>query len=116
MDLLHTIFLILHFIGLASLLGGFMVQMKTIAKGEGQILPAMFHGALVMLVSGLALVGLNEARDVEVDHMKIGIKLLVLIAVTGLVLAFRRKKPVAPWVLWTIGLLTVVNVAIAVAW
>lgn len=116
MELLHTIVLILHFIGLASLLGGFLVQVKAIGKGEGRVVPAMFHGALVMLITGLALVGINEGRDVDVDHMKIGIKLLILVGITALVLVNRRKEAVAPWALWTIGLLTTANVVIAVAW
>ena len=63
------------FIGLASLLGGFIVQMKSPDKGVN---PAMLHGALTQLVTGVLLVGIASAGLVpgeEVDHAKIAVKL-----------------------------------------
>lgn len=117
MDILLGILVILHFIGLASLLGGFLVQIKAIAAGKGQVVAAMFHGALTQLVTGILLVGVLEMTDpADVNNAKIALKLVVLIVITVLVIRF-RKKPVAPsWVLWAIGGLTVANVAVAVLW
>ena len=116
MDILKIIILILHFIGIGALLGSFLVQTKEIARGKGTVLTGMFHGSLLMLVSGLILVVLNEFNDaIEVNHMKVGIKLAVLIAIVVLVLVFRKKNPAPSWVLWLIGGLTVLNIVIAVA-
>lgn len=114
MDFLYTLLVILHFVGLASLLGGFLVQMKAVAKGKGVIHAAMVHGALTQLVTGLLMVGLAEMGDGDVNHMKIGIKLAVLIVITVLVFVYRKKASVSAWVLWTIGALTLTNVVIAV--
>lgn len=117
MDVLRIILLIIHFVGLASLLGGFLVQVRAIGKGEGRVLPAMLHGALTQLVTGLLLVATIQMGDLsELNNIKIGVKLLVTIAVTVLVFVFRRKAPAPSWALWTIGGLTLANVVIAVAW
>ena len=114
MDILYKVLIVLHFIGLASLLGGVLVQMKALAKGKGSINPAMVHGALVQIVSGVLLVGIASMGDGEVNHMKIGIKALVLVLITVLVFVYRKKANVASWVVWLIGLLTLTNIAIAV--
>ena len=42
--------------------GGFFVQMKSKIK---VVNPAMFHGALTQLVTGIALVGLAESGAVD---------------------------------------------------
>lgn len=120
-ELFRNTLVVLHFIGLASLLGGFLTQMKALAAGAAKIVPAMVHGAWTMLITGLALVGVAEWRGamgaaVEVDHMKIGIKSLVLTAILVLVLYFKKKDSVKAPVFGTIGLLTILNVVLAVFW
>ncbi|MFE0772941.1 hypothetical protein ACFW3E_07580, partial [Streptomyces sp. NPDC058861] len=57
MDVLIDVFVALHVIGIASLLGGFLTQMKAMGAGTARFSPAMLHGALTMLVTGVALVG-----------------------------------------------------------
>lgn len=116
MDILKIILVILHFVGIASLLGSFLVQVKEIGQGKGKVLAGMFHGALTMLVTGLLLVVIAEfTPDVVVNHMKIGIKLAVLIAVFVLVLVYRKKPNPPAWALWAIGGLTLANIVVAVA-
>jgi len=117
MDLLRNILLILHFVGLASLLGGFLVQIKPIIAGKGTIVAAMFHGALTQLVTGLLLVGVIQMGTLGyIDNTKIGVKLIVLIVITVLVIVNRKKPRVSSLVLWAIGALTLANVIIAVLW
>ena len=117
MDILRTILLILHFIGLASLLGGFLVQVKAITAGRGVVLPAMVHGALTQLVTGVLLVATIQMGDLfELNNLKIGVKLLITIVITVLVFVYRKKSPAPSWVLWAIGGLTVANVIVAAAW
>lgn len=110
------IILILHFVGLASLLGGVLVQIKDTIAGNGRIVAAMFHGALLQLITGLLLVGVIEMGDGSINNMKIAVKLAILIVITVLVLMNRKKTSVASWVVWAIGALTLTNIVIAVLW
>ena len=115
MGLVYDLIVILHFIGLASLLGGFLVQMSSADKGVN---PAMLHGALTQLVTGLLMVGLIEsgAVDEEANMTKISVKLGIVVVITVLAFIGRRKQPpqVALWGI--IGALTLANVVIAVLW
>lgn len=115
MDILKIILVILHFIGIAALLGSFLVEVKEIAAGKGKVLVGMLHGSLTMLVTGLLLVVLAEMGPGDVNHMKIGIKLAAIIAIVVLVFVFRKKDPAPSWALWAIGGLTLLNIVIAVA-
>ena len=111
MEILHNIFLLLHFVGFAALFGGAFVQIKTPSRSVN---PAMWHGALTMLVTGLLLVTSLELGDGTVNHMKVGIKLLVVIAIFVLVLLNRKKENVSDGVYWGIFGLTLLNAIIAV--
>lgn len=116
MEILRQVLLVLHFVGLASLLGGVMVQLSSLKSGA-KVNPAMFHGALTQLVTGVGLVGIIEGAHLgEVDNVKIGIKLAVVVVITVLVLVFRKKVNPAKWVVPVIGLLTLANIVIAVMW
>jgi hypothetical protein len=119
MDILVNILVILHFIGLAYLLGSFLVQIKDIAKGKGRVLRGMLDGALLQIITGVALVGIYSAGLVEdetVDNAKIAVKLGVVLVIYVLALIFRKRTVAPSWVLWLIGLLTVSNIIIAVVW
>jgi len=113
-DLLFDLLVILHFIGLASLLGGFLVQLSTTPRVVNN---AMFHGALTQLVTGVLLVGLYYSiHDSGPDNAKIAVKLLILLVVLGLILANRKKEQISTGVWSAIGLLTIANIAVAVLW
>lgn len=113
MDILHNIILLLHFVGFAALFGGAFVQMK----GPKRVInPAMWHGALTMLITGLLLVTSLEMGDGTVNHIKVGLKLLLLIAIFVLVLMNRKKDTVADGPFWGIFALTLINAGIAVFW
>ncbi|MFD7700595.1 hypothetical protein [Streptomyces caelestis] len=116
MDVLIHLFVGLHIIGIASLLGGFLTQMKAMGRGTARFVPAMLHGALTMLVTGVVLVGLNQAQDHSVDNIKIGVKLALLIVILGLVYVKRDDEKVDKGLFGLVGLLTVANVFIAVLW
>ncbi|MFI5566077.1 hypothetical protein ACIA6T_01605 [Streptomyces sp. NPDC051740] len=116
MDVLIHLFVGLHIIGIASLLGGFLTQMKAMGAGTARFVPAMLHGALTMLVTGVVLVGLNQAQDYSVDNIKIGVKLALLIVILGLVYVKRDDEKVDKGLFGLVGLLTVTNVFVAVLW
>ncbi|MER7044384.1 hypothetical protein [Streptomyces jumonjinensis] len=116
MDVLINVFVALHIIGIASLLGGFLTQMKAMGAGAARFTPAMLHGALTMLVTGVALVGLNQADDQTVNNIKIGVKMAVLVVILGLVYVKRDEETVEKALFGTVGGLTVVNIFIATVW
>lgn len=117
MQLVYDLVVVLHFIGLASLVGGWMVQLG--ARGERRVLPAMLHGVLTQVVTGLVLVGLAETAagvDAEVDNSKMGVKLLVALVVLILCGANRRRPTVPDGLFFIIGALSVLNIVVAVLW
>ncbi|MDF2257931.1 hypothetical protein [Streptantibioticus ferralitis] len=116
MDVLIHLFVGLHIIGIAALLGGFLTQMKAMGRGEARMVPAMLHGALTMLVTGIVLVGLNEAQHHHVNTIKIGIKLALLVVILGLVYVKRDEEKVEKSLVTTVGALTTANIFIAVLW
>ncbi len=120
-EIVRNSLIVLHFIGFAAVFGGFMTQMKAMAQGAAKIVPAMVHGAWTLLATGLLLVGVREWMAVmewapELNHMKIGIKSLVLIVLLVLILLNKKKDSVKAPIFGTIGLLAVLNVVLAVFW
>ncbi|MHC0433559.1 hypothetical protein ACX6XY_25830 [Streptomyces sp. O3] len=116
MDVLINVFVGLHIIGIASLLGGFLTQMKAMSAGAARFTPAMLHGALTMLVTGVVLVGLNQADDNSVNNVKIAVKMAVLIVILALVYVKRDEESVDKSMFGAVGALTVANIFIATVW
>lgn len=116
MDVVINVFVALHIIGIASLLGGFLTQMKAMGAGTARFVPAMLHGAITMLVTGIVLVGLNEMQGASVNNIKIGVKLAVLVVILGLVYVKRDDEKVEKPLFGAVGLLTVLNIFIALLW
>lgn len=120
--LLTSATVVLHFVGLAALLGGFLVQIKALKPGTAKIVPAMIHGAWTMLITGLLLVGLHEWTSSldpaagEIDNIKIAVKTVVVTVVLVLVMQNRKKESVKSGTLGLIGGLTLLNVVLAVFW
>jgi len=116
MTVVRDIALILHFIGMAALLGGLLAHRARIAAG-------VLHGALLALVAGIVLVGirypLHDAdpdRWSAIDNGKIGVKFLVLIVILVLGYLNRAKESVSMAVWGSMVGLAVTNIAIAVLW
>lgn len=81
-------------------------------------------GAWVQLFTGILLVGIAEMTAGDdgagINHMKIGVKLVALIAIliTAVIgrRAAKRGQPVSTGIAHSVGGLTLVNVALAVFW
>lgn len=116
MEFLRLLLLFLHFVGLAVIIGGFLAQYAAARREPTRPATGMLHGALTQLVTGVCLVGVNQAGlDKEVDNAKVGVKLLVLLVILGLIVAGRRRPlPTAAFTM--IGVLAVVNIGVAVFW
>lgn len=109
MEILRHTVLVLHFVGMAILVGGYLATVKSPAITAG-----MWHGALTQLVTGLILVGLLESADADVNHVKIGIKLLVAVAVAVLVFIGRRTHGSSAHMAHAVFGLSIINVVVAV--
>ena len=112
---------VLHLIGMAALLGGFLVQIKALRAKTSEILPAMVHGAWTSFLTGILLVAvhyweLSMGSTEVLDNSKIAIKTVVVLIVLTLVTIHRKKKPVSGSILGTVGALTFLNVVLAVFW
>lgn len=113
MDILEDVLLFLHFLGLASLFGGLFVQIRS----EPRVINnAVLHGILTQLITGLALVGVLEAGDHDVNNAKIGVKLVVALVIGVLAVANRRKPAITNAVFMAMLALTTLNIAVAVFW
>ena len=115
MSVLHTVILLAHIFGTAALVGGWLATFRTPTVGVWQ-----HYGAWIQLVTCLLLVGLLEMGDGSVNHMKIGIKLLIVIGVVVAAVIGRRKiargEEVSKGLAHAVGGLALINMAIAVLW
>lgn len=124
MEAVANIFLVLHFIGLAALFGGFLAQMAAPIKN---VTSGMLHGGLLSLVAGVVMVGVRyplHDKDPNAyplfDNGKISVKLLILAVI--LIVGYTSKKrsksstsgDTSAWA--TVGILTLTNIVIAVFW
>lgn len=118
MEIVKNLILVLHFIGIAALLGGALAQMPAMKTGSAKIVPAIMHGAWTMLATGLLLVGMTYAlgEGEEINNTKIGVKLAILIAIVVIALVNKKKDSAPKWAIPTIAVLTIANIAIAVFW
>ena len=117
MDFLHSASLFLHILGAAAVLGGWLATFRQPTVGVWQ-----HAGAWVQLVTGILLVGLLEMNDDAgpVNHAKIAVKLVVLVAILVAAVMGRRRvrrgAEVSTGIAHAVGGLTLVNIALAVFW
>ncbi|PZR54945.1 hypothetical protein DNL40_00665 [Xylanimonas oleitrophica] len=119
MNVLFDVFLFLHFVGWAIVLGGYLASMRTPGLYRG-----VFHGAATALVAGVVMFGIIESQGWGFDRAALTVKLLLALVIT--VLAFLAKRQgakgdngtgaVAPGLKHAIGGLTLVNMVVAVFW
>lgn len=111
-EFLINIFLVLHFLGIASLLAGFLTSMKQMRTGM-KVNPGVFHGAYLMLISGLAMAGL-AVDPAELNVIVISLKSIVLTAIFFVAYTYRKKEITPIWVVPAIAGLTVLNICLAI--
>lgn len=113
MDLLRQLLLLVHILGFAALLGGLLAQLR---GPERRVNSLMRDGAGTAFLAGLALVGVLEAGDIDVNQAKVGVKLLIGLVVLVLVMVNLRKDRLADGLYYGILALTVTNIGVAVLW
>jgi hypothetical protein len=87
MEILREILLTLHLVGMAIIVGGYFSVIRS-----PKVLSGMLHASYLQLITGLLLVGIAEMGDGDVNHVKIGIKLVVAIIVTVFAFIGNRKQ------------------------
>jgi hypothetical protein len=113
MDTARLILLVIHILGFAALIGGLLAQAK---EPEKKVNGAMRDGVGTAFLAGLALVGVLQADDVEVNNAKIGVKFGIGLVLLVLVMVNTRKASI-PKGLWAgLLLLAVAEVCVAVLW
>lgn len=115
MTFLFNVLVMLHILGAAAIFGGWLANFKTPTVNLWQ-----WIGALTQLITGLALVGVIEMQDGTVNHMKIGIKLVISIAIVVTAFLGRKKakagEEVSTGIAHATGGLALVNILIATLW
>jgi thiamine transporter ThiT len=117
MDFVIDLFVVVHLLGMAAIIGGWIS-----ARRGGEGLVPLVWGARAQMLTGLLLVGLHEmSKDPgeSLNHTKIAVKLLIAIAVLACAeIANARAKKGEPKVplIDAAAALTVVNVAVAALW
>ncbi|MEE1620258.1 hypothetical protein ACQ3I4_11300 [Zafaria sp. Z1313] len=116
MDFLHSLLVFLHILGAAAIVGGWLATFKTPTVTQWQ-----WIGALVQLVSGLALVAVAEMGDGDgPNHAKVAVKLVLALAVAVAAFIGRRKaskgEEVSTGLAHAVGGTALINIAVAVFW
>ena len=115
MDFLHSFLVFLHILGAGTIVGIWVAKIK-----NPTVMPGQFHAALLQLVTGILLVGLNEMGDGDVNHIKVAVKLTIALVIAVMAFIGQRKykkdQPVSGALANGVGILTVVNVALATMW
>jgi hypothetical protein len=99
-EFVRLLLVFLHLLGMGMLVAMIMLQAK--AGKDAPVNKGWLHGAALQLLTGVALVGIDPLVDsVKYDHIKIGVKLLVVVAIAAVV-AINVNKPKAPsWLMPT---------------
>lgn len=117
MEILRHVVVLVHITGFALLFGGWAVEAVT---RRFQINTVMNTGLALAAVAGLALAA-PWGISYDLNYVKLGVKLVVLLAIgalmgIGAARSRRSGSPVPAGLFWTIGILTLLNAALAVLW
>src|SRR5512143_3655680 len=91
MSTVYELLVALHLLGMAAVVGAFFVVLRTPRYVE-----AFLYGAVAQLVTGLALVGIREAKVLDgeepLNHPAVGVTLVIALAVAVLAWVARTRR------------------------
>jgi hypothetical protein len=112
MSAINTVAYVIHLLSVIGILVLLFLQWN---KSPRKLNPGVLHAGLTALIAGLILVGLhnNVKPDEELNHVKVGIKFVILVVI--LALGYKNvKKPELSKNVWLTMLgLTLTNIIIA---
>jgi hypothetical protein len=115
MSAINTVLYLVHILCVIAILSLLLLQWN---KNPRKFNPGILHAGLTALVAGLAMVGMwgTVHPDETLNHTKVGVKLLILLAI--LVIGYGNlKKPVLAKNTWLLLIgLTTTNILIASLW
>jgi Na+-translocating ferredoxin:NAD+ oxidoreductase RnfD subunit len=118
MEILYSIFVFLHVVGAAMIVGIWIGNMK-----KPTVHPRQFDGAMLQLVTGVIMMGLIPAMPddfTDPNYVKLGIKLVIGLVVGVLAFIGRRKykanEPISGGLAHAVGGLALLNIALATLW
>ncbi|MCW2133298.1 MULTISPECIES: hypothetical protein [Arthrobacter] len=115
MEILYSIFVFLHIVGAAMIVGIWIGNMK-----KPTVHPRQFDGAMLQLITGVIMMGLIPALDMDANYVKLGIKLVIALVVGVLAFIGRRKykanEPISTGLAHAVGGLALLNIALATLW
>ncbi|PRY43727.1 hypothetical protein [Umezawaea tangerina] len=114
MEFVRLLLVFLHLLGMGMLVAMFFLQLR--AGSDAPLNKGWLHGGALQLLTGLALVALSPLTDKDYNHVKIGVKLLVLVVILGLAFVYVRKPAAPSWAPRALAGLVVLNVGVAVFW
>lgn len=115
MIIVYNIMVFLHIVGAAMIVGIWIGNMK-----KPTVHPRQFDGAALQLITGIVMMGLIPALEMDANYFKLGIKFAIALAVAVLAFIGRRKykkgEDISKGLAHSVGGLALLNVAIATLW
>ena len=101
--------------GVAMIVGTWFYTLK-----RPTVSVVQFWAAVLMLLTGLGLVGYHEMNGGDVNYAKIGVKLVILVVVLVIALIgmykTQRGEPVSTGLAHAVGGMALINAAVAPFW
>lgn len=120
LEIARLALLVAHFIGLAALIGPFLLQIRSRTALR---LRLMLVGAIVQVVTGNALIASRRLQEFDVDEVKMIVKLAIAVVTLGALIAAvvaQRRPGQEPRLVRSLfeaaGGLALANIIVAVVW
>jgi peptidoglycan/LPS O-acetylase OafA/YrhL len=112
MSAINTVAYAIHLLSVLGILALLLLQSN---KSPRKLNPGILHAGLTALVAGIVLVGLhnNVKPDEELNHIKVGVKFLILLVILVLGYTNVKKQELTKNVWVTMLGLTITNIVIA---
>lgn len=112
MSAINTVAYAIHLLSVLGILALLLLQWN---KSPRKLNPGILHAGLTALVAGIVLVGLhnNVKPDEELNHIKVGVKFIILLVILVLGYTNVKKQELTKNVWATMLGLTVTNIVIA---
>jgi hypothetical protein len=112
MSAINTVAYAIHLLSVLGILALLLLQWN---KSPRKLNPGILHAGLTALVAGIVLVGLhnNVKPDEELNHIKVGVKFIILLVILVLGYTNVKKQELTKNVWVTMLGLTITNIVIA---